>query len=48
MSQLGTLEDLPKDYRDSLSGFNLQPLWPNLRELVRPKPGGVLPKGTWP
>lgn len=31
MSQLGTLEDLPLDYRKGLTARNLVPLWPNLR-----------------
>lgn len=31
MSQLGTLEDLPLEYRKGLTARNLVPLWPNLR-----------------
>lgn len=31
MSQLGTLEDLPLEYRNGLTSQNLVPLWPNLR-----------------
>lgn len=31
MSDLGTLEDLPKEYRDGLTAQNLVPLWPSLR-----------------
>jgi gentisate 1,2-dioxygenase len=34
MSQLGTLEELPQDYRDSLTDQNLLPLWPNLRAVM--------------
>jgi len=34
MSQLGTLEDLPQAYRDSLSATNLVPLWPALRSFL--------------
>lgn len=34
MSSLGTLEDLPQDYRRSLSAQNLVPLWPSLRNLL--------------
>ena len=34
MSQLGTLEELPRDYRDSLTSNNLLPLWPNLRAVM--------------
>lgn len=35
MSQLGTLEDLPKDYVDAMAAINIVPLWPSIR--------GVLP-----
>ena len=31
MSQLGTLEELPLEYRDALTAQNLVPLWPSLR-----------------
>ena len=31
MSQLGTLEELPLDYRNGLTAQNLVPLWPSLR-----------------
>ncbi|MFO1168448.1 MAG: hypothetical protein U1E19_10095 [Rhodoblastus sp.] len=31
MSQLGTLEELPLEYRNGLTSQNLVPLWPNLR-----------------
>ncbi|MCB1542839.1 MAG: cupin domain-containing protein, partial [Rhodoblastus sp.] len=31
MAQLGTLEELPLDYRNGLTAQNLVPLWPNLR-----------------
>lgn len=31
MTSLGTLEDLPLDYRNDLSAHNLVPLWPSLR-----------------
>lgn len=34
MAELGTLEELPQDYRDSLTGLNLLPLWPNLRAVM--------------
>jgi gentisate 1,2-dioxygenase len=36
MAQLGTLEELPQDYRDDLTSHNLLPLWPNLRAMVPP------------
>ena len=29
MANLGTLEELPQEYRDTLSAKNLLPLWPN-------------------
>lgn len=31
MSDLGTLEELPQEYRDGLTAQNLVPLWPSLR-----------------
>ncbi|MFV0281192.1 MAG: cupin domain-containing protein [Rhodoblastus sp.] len=31
MTQLGTLEELPLEYRNGLTAQNLVPLWPNLR-----------------
>ncbi|OFS84685.1 cupin [Oligella sp. HMSC05A10] len=34
MSQLGTLDELPQDYRDSLEKNNLVPLWPNMRAVL--------------
>ena len=33
-TDLGTLEDLPLDYRDSLAAQNLVPLWPALRSVL--------------
>lgn len=36
MAELGTLEELPQDYRDDLTKHNLLPLWPNLRAKVPP------------
>jgi gentisate 1,2-dioxygenase len=33
---LGRLEDLPQDYRDSLTAHNLVPLWPSLRAVLPP------------
>jgi gentisate 1,2-dioxygenase len=32
--QLGTIEELPKDYREGLTNLNLVPLWPNLRAVL--------------
>ena len=34
MTELGTLEELPRDYRDALAASNLLPLWPSLRALL--------------
>ncbi len=36
MHPLGTLEDLPTDYRQALTAANLVPLWPSLRALLPP------------
>ncbi len=34
MSELGTLEELPADYRQQLTEHNLVPLWPSLRNVL--------------
>jgi gentisate 1,2-dioxygenase len=34
VGELGTLEELPLDYRQSLEAANLLPLWPSLRNLL--------------
>lgn len=34
MTALGTLEELPLDYREALSANNLVPLWPSLRDAL--------------
>ncbi len=36
MNDLGRLEDLPQEYRDSLTRLNLVPLWPSLRAVLPP------------
>lgn len=36
MNELGRLEDLPQDYRDTLTSLNLVPLWPSLRGVMPP------------
>ena len=36
MNKLGRLEDLPADYRESLTQQNLVPLWPSLRAVLPP------------
>ena len=40
-TQLGTLEELPQDYRDAMARANIGPLWPQLRNALphdAPKP----------
>jgi len=34
MTRLGTLEDLPLQYRDALTARNLAPLWPSMRAVL--------------
>ena len=36
MQELGSLEDLPEDYRPALPAQNLVPLWPSLRAVLPP------------
>ncbi|WP_044530202.1 cupin domain-containing protein [Herbaspirillum sp. B65] len=36
MLQLGTLDELPSDYRDALTRQHLVPLWPSLRKVLPP------------
>lgn len=45
MSALGTLEDLPLDYRQGLTARNLVPLWPSLRAAL---PYGIPTRRTKP
>lgn len=45
MSDLGTLEDLPLDYREGLTARNLVPLWPALRAAL---PYGIPSRKTKP
>ncbi|WP_372603603.1 cupin domain-containing protein [Actibacterium sp.] len=45
MSELGTLEDLPLEYRNSLTEKNLVPLWPSLRAAL---PYGIPARRTQP
>lgn len=45
MSELGTLEDLPRTYRDGLTEKNLVPLWPSLRAAL---PHGIPTRRTKP
>lgn len=45
MNQLGTLEELPADYRKKLTDLNLVPLWPSLRAVL---PYGIPSRKTQP
>ncbi|MCG8490343.1 MAG: cupin domain-containing protein [Sneathiellales bacterium] len=45
MSELGKLEDLPKEYVESLTEKNLVPLWPSLRAAL---PHGIPARRTQP
>ena len=48
MAQLGTLEDLPQDYRDALAKAGVAPLWPMMRNVLphgAPRP--VTQPGFW-
>ncbi len=46
--QLGTLEDLPQDYRDAMSAAGVAPLWPMMRNLLpHGKPNPVSRPGHW-
>lgn len=45
MSQLATIEDLPKDYVKGLTEQNLVPLWPSLRQVL---PYGIPSRRTVP
>src|SRR5512142_1909941 len=41
MNELGTIEELPADYRETLAQHNLVPLWPSLRAVLpagKPQP----------
>jgi gentisate 1,2-dioxygenase len=48
MAELGTLEELPQDYRDAMAAAGVAPLWPMMRNLLphgAPKP--VTRPGHW-
>lgn len=48
MAQLGTLEDLPQEYRDALAAAGVAPLWPMMRNVLphgAPRP--VTQPGFW-
>ena len=45
MTELGTIDELPKDYVDGLTKRNLVPLWPSLRQVL---PYGIPTRRTVP
>lgn len=46
--QLGTLEDLPLDYRDDMAKAGVAPLWPMMRNVLpHGKPNPVTRPGRW-
>lgn len=45
MTELGTIEELPLEYRESLTSHNLLPLWPSLRAFL---PYGIPERNTDP
>jgi len=45
MTELGTIEELPIEYRESLTNHNLLPLWPSLRAFL---PYGIPERNTDP
>lgn len=48
MTQLGTLEDLPADYRAALAGAGVAPLWPMMRNVLpHGAPNPVTRPGHW-
>lgn len=48
MTQLGTLEDLPQDYRDDMHKAGVAPLWPMMRNVLpHGKPSPQTQSGYW-
>jgi gentisate 1,2-dioxygenase len=48
MTQLGTLEDLPQDYRDAMAQAGVAPLWPMMRNVLpHGAPQPVSKPGFW-
>ncbi|MEM9197626.1 MAG: cupin domain-containing protein, partial [Pseudomonadota bacterium] len=46
--QLGTLEDLPQDYRDAMTAAGVAPLWPMMRNVLpHGQPAAVTKPGYW-
>ncbi|MCA2011634.1 cupin domain-containing protein [Pararhodobacter sp. CCB-MM2] len=48
MTQLGTLEELPQDYRDAMAEAGVAPLWPMMRNVLpHGKPNPQTKPGFW-
>lgn len=48
MAQLGTMEDLPQDYRDDMAAAGVAPLWPMMRNVLpHGAPAPVTKPGHW-
>lgn len=48
MTQLGTLEELPQDYRDDMTTAGVAPLWPMMRNVLpHGKPNPQTKSGYW-
>ncbi len=48
MTQLGTLDELPQDYRDAMTAAGVAPLWPMMRNVLpHGQPNPVTQPGHW-
>jgi gentisate 1,2-dioxygenase len=48
MAELGTLEELPQDYREAMSAAGVAPLWPMMRNVLpHGRPNPVTRPGFW-
>ena len=48
MAQLGTLEEMPQDYRDAMARAGVGPLWPQMRNaLPHDVPKAVMRSHLW-
>jgi len=48
MTQLGTLEELPQDYREAMTQAGVAPLWPMMRNVLpHDAPNPVTRPGYW-
>ena len=48
MTQLGTLDELPQDYRDAMTEAGVAPLWPMMRNVLpHDKPKPTTKPGYW-